>query len=129
MQHILKESRDLFGKLPPIVIHCFTGKRAEAEAYIDAGFYIGITGFVVMEDRGRRLRGFIKDVVPLENLLLETDSPFMGFGDTDVRIKGFVKPNEPCTLPVIAATIAELYDVDVETVARITTKNASNSWF
>merc|ERR1712232_129283 len=121
---ILRGIQREFGELPPIVIHCFTGTRREAEAYIKAGFYIGITGFLVMEKRGRALRGFIRDVVPLDKLLLETDSPYMGFGVADQRCFDFERDNEPCTLPVLAARVSELYGVDVETIARMTTLNA-----
>merc|ERR1719401_1912076 len=121
---LLRGIKQEFGELPPIVIHCFTGKRWEAEAYIKAGFYIGITGFLMMEKRGRALRGFIGDVIPLDKLLLETASPFMGFGAEDQRCCDFERDNEPCTLPVLAERVGQLYGVDAETIARMTTWNA-----
>ena len=40
-----------FPNLPPIVIHCFTGTQAEAEEFVHEGYYIGLTGFLVMKRR------------------------------------------------------------------------------
>ena len=39
-------------RLPPVVVHCFTGEKEELKAYVDLGFYIGITGFVAKQKRG-----------------------------------------------------------------------------
>lgn len=124
LDKLLRGVKGEFGELPPIVIHCFTGKRWEAEAYIRAGFYIGITGFLVMDQRGRELRGFVGEVIPLDKLLLETDCPYMGFGAADERCVDFERDNEPCTLPVLAATLAQLYGESVERIAMMTTLNA-----
>ncbi|KAJ0412243.1 hypothetical protein ATCC90586_006629 [Pythium insidiosum] len=43
-------------RLPPVVVHCFTGSESEMRTYLSMGFYIGLTGFVCMESRGHRLR-------------------------------------------------------------------------
>ena len=114
--------------LPPVLIHCFTGTEREARSYIQLGYYIGVTGFVCKADRGKTLRTILGDgVVPLDRLVLETDAPFMlpplpvkDYGGMDPRQRN----NEPCTLPLVAATVAELYGVAVEEVADRTTANA-----
>jgi len=129
LMRILSEFRNL----PPVVIHCFTATRGEAETFARAGYYIGVTGFLVLRQRGRALRGFLASVVPLDKLLLETDCPYMGFGEDDWRCADFgtsipgtnrKSPNEPCTLPILAETVAELYGVSSEVVAMMTTMNA-----
>jgi TatD DNase family protein len=61
-------------KLPPIVIHCFTGRKEEAMAYLERGFYIGLTGFICKTNRGKHVREFLKDI-PLDRMMLETDAP------------------------------------------------------
>jgi TatD DNase family protein len=61
-------------KLPPIVIHCFTGKKEEAMAYLERGFYIGLTGFICKKNRGQHVRDFLRDI-PLDRIMLETDCP------------------------------------------------------
>ena len=115
--------------LPPILIHCFTGTEDEARKYIQLGFYIGVTGFICKEDRGKEVREILSEgVVPLDRLILETDAPFMlpplparDYGGMDPRSRN----NEPCTLPLVAATVAELYGVTVQEVADRTTANAT----
>lgn len=87
------------------------------------GFYIGITGFIAKGKRGEALRSFVADVVPLDKLMVETDAPFMA-PDRDPRAASFVKKNEPCTLPLVVETLAELYGIPPETLAKQTTANA-----
>lgn len=64
-------------RLPPAVVHCFTGSAAEAAWYISQGLYLGFAGTVCMGSRGRHLREEVLPLVPLDRLLLETDAPFM----------------------------------------------------
>lgn len=119
-------------QLPPTLIHCFTGTEEEAIDYIKEGFYLGITGFITKQDRGKALREILrKKVIPLDRLMIETDCPFMmpaipkeGFQDvkfTEVK-KG--RNNEPCTLVLVASCIAQCYGVSVQEVVDTTTRNA-----
>ena len=125
LQAVLASFQD---RLPPVLIHCFTGTAEEAQNYIELGYYIGLTGFVCKPERGRAVRELLKDkILPLERLVLETDSPFMlpplpspDYNGLDRRLRN----NEPCTLPLVAATVAELCGVSVEEVAHTTTTNA-----
>jgi TatD DNase family protein len=81
------------------VVHCFTGAGRELDMYLEAGAFIGITGWVCDERRGKHLIPLLKNIPP-DRLLLETDAPYLlprGLG------KG---RNEPKYLTHIAAFIA-----------------------
>ncbi|GHV54367.1 preprotein translocase subunit TatD [Spirochaetia bacterium] len=59
-----------------MVVHCFTGGEKELERYLELGAYIGITGWICDERRGRHLISLIKKI-PADKLLLETDAPYL----------------------------------------------------
>ncbi|CAH1795749.1 unnamed protein product [Owenia fusiformis] len=66
------------GQLPPVVIHCFTGKAHQAEKYLQMGFYIGLTGYLWKDKRSDGVRHRLqREKLRLYRLLLETDGPFM----------------------------------------------------
>ncbi len=105
-------------KLPPIVVHCFTGTREACAQYVSMGFYIGFTACVCKADRGRHLRELLADgVVPLDRIMIETDAPFMSPSFSIRRM-------EPCYLYHVVQTLAEIFDLPEEEVARVTTRNA-----
>jgi len=111
-----------------VVVHCFTGTRGDLHKYLDAGFYIGITGWVSDPKRGGGLRALVPEI-PLDRLLLETDAPFLlPHGITDWPPPGvparYKRRNEPMLLPVIAGWIAELYDLPVGRIIEASTDNA-----
>ncbi len=119
------------GDLPPTVIHCFTGSASDLDAYLDAGFYIGITGWVADVKRGAELRALLPRI-PLERLLLETDAPFLRPHNTpasftvDNALPGrWKKRNEPALLPWVCAAVADCYGFEVETVAAASYQNAA----
>lgn len=85
------------------VVHCFTGNRAELEAYLELGCSIGITGWICDERRGMELRSIVKHI-PLEKLMIETDAPFLL--PRNLREKPRENRNEPAYLPHIAHEIA-----------------------
>jgi len=58
------------------VLHCFTGNAQALSGYLNLGLYIGITGWVCDERRGEELQQLIPSI-PIERLLIETDSPFL----------------------------------------------------
>lgn len=97
------------------VLHCFTGTAALAQAGLELGFFISAAGIVTFPKAGE-LREVIKGV-PLDRLLVETDSPFLA----PVPHRG--KRNEPAHVPHVAATLAAAHAVPVEEVDRITTRN------
>ena len=97
-------------------IHSFSGSEQQAKQLIDLGFYLGFGGPITYT-RATRLRKLV-NTLPLESLLLETDSP-----DQPDALH-FGERNEPAYLPIIAQTIADIRGLAVETVAEVTTKNA-----
>jgi TatD DNase family protein len=93
------------------VVHCFTGNRAEAEAFLAMGLDIGITGWVTDLRRGQALREALP-AIPLDRLHLETDAPYLFPKNAETR-RG---PNEPANLPWVAASVAELMGRDVDEI-------------
>jgi TatD DNase family protein len=113
---ILKSSRP-----KNAVAHCFTGEKEELHAYLDLGLYIGITGWICDERRGRHLLGLVREI-PAERLLLETDSPYLT--PRDLRPQPKARRNEPAFLPHIARTVARALGQPVEDIAAATAANA-----
>ena len=101
------------------VVHCFTDGAAQAEAFLELGFDIGITGWVTDAARGAALRDALR-VIPLDRLHLETDAPYLR-----PKNAGKTRPyNEPALLPFVARAVAELRGVDAATVAAQTGANS-----
>jgi TatD DNase family protein len=106
---------------PKAVAHCFTGEGEELRAYIDLGLYVGITGWICDERRGRHLIELVREI-PRDRLLLETDAPYLTPRDLHPQPKA--RRNEPAFLPHIARAVARALDRPVEDVAAETTRNA-----
>jgi TatD DNase family protein len=98
------------------VFHCFTGGPAEAEACVARGAFVSISGIVTFKTADD-IRAAVA-VVPLERLLVETDSPYLA----PVPYRG--KPNRPALVPLIGAAVAAVKGCDVTVVAAQTTANA-----
>ena len=103
------------------VAHCFTGKRDELRAYLDLGLYIGITGWICDERRGRHLLELVKEI-PRDRLLLETDSPYLT--PRDMKPQPKARRNEPAFLAHIARTVARALGRAADEVAEETARNA-----
>ena len=101
----------------PGVLHSFNGNLETAQKAIELNFYIGITGPVTYKNAEEK-RQIIRQL-PLDQLLIETDSPFL----TPVPMRG--KRNEPAFVIYIADKIAEIHMTTREQVAQITTANAA----
>lgn len=97
---ILKNARS---RLAGMVVHCFTGTVREAEAYLELGAHLGITGWICDERRGGHLAEVVANVPP-DRLLIETDAPFLL--PRDLSPKPSSRRNEPRYLPHIARVIA-----------------------
>ena len=108
-------------KVPKAVAHCFTGERDELRAYLDLGLYIGITGWICDERRGKHLLELVREI-PRDRLLLETDSPYLT--PRDLKPQPRARRNEPAFLPHILATVARALGRSAEEVAAETTRNA-----
>lgn len=96
------------------VLHCFTGTIQDALAYLELGFFISFTGIITFA----RQYDEVVHRVPLEKILIETDSPFL----TPVPHRG--KRNSPLYVEYVARRIAEIKGISYEEVARQTTENA-----
>jgi TatD DNase family protein len=106
---------------PRAVAHCFTGEREELHSYLDLGLYVGITGWICDERRGRHLLELIKEI-PGDKLLLETDAPYLT--PRDLRPQPKARRNEPAFLPHIARAVARAAGRSFEQIALETASNA-----
>ncbi|KAB0290130.1 YchF/TatD family DNA exonuclease [Vibrio fortis] len=97
------------------VIHCFTEDQAFADAAMELGFYISISGIVTFR-QATELKGVVKNI-PLDRLLIETDSPYLA----PVPYRG--KQNQPAYVVEVAAYIAKLKGISMKEVAQKTTEN------
>jgi TatD DNase family protein len=131
------------GKLPPAVIHCFTGTREQGITYLRLGCYIGLTGYLWKDKSEDGVRRILEEgVIPLDRLLVETDAPFMYPNTRASKLPQHIKDaltqrsitflqryctfqrNEPCSLPVTVEMIAAYLNKTPEEVALATTFNA-----
>lgn len=96
--------------------HCFNGSEEAAEECLSMGFYVSFAGPVTFPN-AHRLREVAKSV-PVERLLLETDSPFLA----PQPRRG--KRNEPAFLRHVLPMLAQIYNLTEEDIARVTTFNA-----
>ena len=97
------------------VMHCFTESLAVAEAAMAMGFYISFSGIVTFRN-ARELQAVAR-AVPLERILIETDSPYLA----PVPHRG--KMNEPGFVCHVAEYMATLKEIPLERVAQQTTEN------
>jgi len=113
-QRLKTESHPLAER--PGVLHSFNGNLETAQKAIALNFYIGVTGPVTYKNAEEK-RQIIRQL-PVERLLIETDSPFL----TPVPHRG--KRNEPAFVGHIADKIAEIHMTTREQIAEITASNA-----
>ena len=97
------------------VMHCFTESWPVARAALDLGFYISFSGIVPF--RNAQALQEVARRVPLDRLLIETDSPYLA----PVPYRG--KRNDPSKVIHVAEKIAALHERDVDAIAQITTDN------
>lgn len=100
------------------VFHCFTETETVARAALDLGFYISFSGIITFKSAGD-----IRDIarfVPLDRLLIETDSPYLA----PMPHRG--KTNNPSFVPLIAQQLAAIRPETLETIAQATSRNFEN---
>ncbi len=102
----------------PGVLHSYEGDLETAQEAIEHNFAIGVSGPVTFKNAPDRQR--LVANLSLENLLLETDAPYL----TPHPHRG--QRNEPAYIALIAAKVAELHDLPVSTIGEITTRNADH---
>lgn len=120
MRDATKDTIELLKKYLPFekagVIHSFSGSIETAKIMLDMGFYLSISGPVTYAN-ANNLKNVAK-FIPLDRLLIETDSPYL----TPVPCRG--KRNEPKYVKHTAMRIAQLREMTLEEIARITSQNA-----
>lgn len=97
------------------VLHCFTESEAMAHAALEMNFYISFSGIITFKNAGD-LREVVASV-PLERMLVETDSPYLA----PVPFRG--KKNEPKYVVEVAQCVAEIKGVSFEQVVEQTAEN------
>ncbi|OOE83236.1 hydrolase TatD [Salinivibrio sp. PR6] len=112
--------RPWLDKLPAAVLHCFTGDDRALRDCLDAGLYIGVTGWLCDERRGQQLQQQVS-WLPDDRLMIETDAPYLQ--PRDIRPRPKRSRNEPKYLPHIAQTVARLRQQPVEHIIDCTIKN------
>lgn len=115
---ILKQYRD---QLNEVVVHCFTGSKAELHECLDLDLYIGITGWICDERRGTHMKEYMIDI-PSDRLMIETDAPYLKPRNLRPKIKSH--RNEPRVLPWILGTLAACRNEHPAELAEATTRNA-----
>ncbi len=106
-----EERRHLVGG----IMHCFLGNLSEAQAFLDLGFYLSFSG-VLTFPKAEPLRQVARRL-PLDRLLVETDCPYLAPQPWRGRL------NEPAYVTATAATLAQLHDLSLEEMARLTWRN------
>jgi len=102
------------GKLKGI-FHCFTGSAEQAGKIIDLGLYLGIGGVITYKNAG--LAETLKNI-GMDSIVLETDAPYL----TPVPFRG--KRNESSYIKYIAQKLADVKNIEITEVEKITTSNA-----
>lgn len=99
-----------------VVVHCFSGNSLEVKEYIMRGFYIGVTGWICDDRRNMDLLAAMKHI-PLDKLMIETDSPFLSPNRKERR-------NVPSNVFLVAKKIAKILNKSEEEIIKATTANA-----
>ena len=102
------------------IIHCFSYGKEMAREYLNMGLYLGIGGVVTFKN-AKKLKEVV-EYAPLEQLVLETDSPYLSPPNRGKR-------NSSLNLPYVAAMIAELKGISGEEVIAVTEENAKRLLF
>lgn len=100
------------------VIHCFSSSRKFADFALSIGFYLSASGMITF-NRCSELRDIFADI-PLERLLVETDSPFLA----PIPKRG--RRNEPSFVRYTAEKLAQIRDLPFDKIAQITSDNFCN---
>ena len=109
---VLESEKDdkLFG-----IFHCFTGNLKQAQQALSYNMKLGIGGVATFKNGG--IDKFLNQI-PLDEIVLETDSPYLA----PKPFRG--KRNDPVYILKVAEKLAELYNMPIERIAEITTKNS-----
>ncbi|XP_065212806.1 3'-5' ssDNA/RNA exonuclease TatD [Planococcus citri] len=141
VMEVLKKYEDT---LPPLVFHSFVGTFDEAKSYLQFDTsYIAVSGYICKDNSTNGIQKLIESkALPLNRILVETDSPFLYPNARSSKLPTQVKStftqrslkfleryctfqrNEPCSLPIIVEIVAGLMNKPAEEVALASTLNA-----
>ncbi len=137
----------------PVIIHCFTGTKTECISYIERGYSISVSGYILKasNDNCAEVVSCLEEgIIPLDKLMIETDAPYMGFdgcrqryleaneeyvaslnSKKRKRLLQSIYPNVPSSLPMVLSKVTECLQkqdatLTEEKLAEITTENAQN---
>lgn len=132
-----------YSNISQIIIRGFMGTTEEALKYLDRGYYLSLTGYLCKDKSDTGVRKLLEEgILPLDKLLVETDSPFMYPNTRASKLPTNVKTaitersllylhryctfqrNEPCSLPAIVEMIAAFMKKTPDEVALATAFNA-----
>ena len=99
-------------------MHCYSGSLEYAYKYIQLGLYLSIGGVSTFKN-AKEIKRVVSNI-PLEHLLLETDSPYL----TPEPYRG--KKNYPYYMPIIAKNIADIKGIDLDEVKSVTVRNTES---
>lgn len=119
-------------KLPPVIVHCFTGDVKEVAEYVSRGYWLGITGWLCDANRNHQLAEAVSSI-PDSKLLVETDTPYLAPKGEWLKhlaypltsANGKHAQNEPFALPAVIAALAHYRGQTFEHILEHTTKNAN----
>ena len=100
------------------MVHCFTGDKRTLEKYLDMGFFIGITGWICDDRRGKELREAVK-LVPLDRILMETDAPYL----MPKNVPGLARVNVPENIVYVARDLAKYMGVPEDVLIHAAKEN------
>ena len=101
----------------PVLLHSFEGNLQAVTKAIDLGYKITIPTNVVIRKNRRK----VAQRAGLENIMIETDSPYCPPAMD-------IKPNTPSTIPIAAKKLSEILDVEFDDIAHVTTNNVKESY-
>ena len=112
------DGMDMVRKFPEIggVFHCYSGSPEMAQQLVERGWHIGFTGVLTFKNARKAVETAAS--IPLERIVLETDCPYM----SPEPFRG--RRNDPGRLIHMAEKLAEIRNLPVEEIIRITTENA-----
>ncbi len=113
--------KPVIGDISAGVAHCFTGDRDALNECLSMGLYVGVTGWICDERRGKSLKEIVSDI-PLDRLMIETDAPYLLPRTLNPKPK--TRRNEPANLTEVLRVVAEALQESEAAVAQATTANA-----
>lgn len=114
---IIKETCPVRDEVSIGVIHCFSSNWRIAQEFLKLGLYVGFTGIITFKNADKELLDVVKNA-PLDRILIETDCPYL----SPEPHRG--ERNEPCYVSFTAQKIAEVKNISLEEIDKITTGNA-----